>query len=74
MPARVDAAPPQAPDLLDTEPAARYLGVKGHTLEIWRVTGRYGLPFIKVGRRVKYRRTDLDRFLTANTVGSAAAE
>jgi excisionase family DNA binding protein len=69
MPAELNTAP-IAPELLDTDPAAEYLGVKGHTLEVWRTSGRYGLPFIKVGRRVKYRRADLDRFLTARTVGA----
>ena len=69
MPAQVMMAP-SAPELLDTEPAANYLGLKGHTLEVWRVTGRYGLPYVRVGRRVKYKRSDLDRFLAARTVGA----
>ena len=43
-------------ELLDNGPAADYLGVEEHTLEIWRSTGRYRIPYIKVGRRVKYRR------------------
>ena len=55
-------------DLLDTEPAAAHLGIKPHTIEVWRVSGRYSLPFIKVGRRVKYRLADLERFLDARTV------
>ena len=63
-----------APELLDTEPAANYLGIKGHTLEVWRCCGRYGLPFVRVGRRVKYRRADLDRFLESRTVGGASPE
>ncbi len=62
-----------APELLDTDPAANYLGIKPHTLEVWRTSGRYGLPFVKVGRRVKYRRTDLDHFLDARTVGTLDA-
>lgn len=73
MPAKVDVVFSAAPELFDTEPAANYLGIKGHTLEVWRTTGRYGLPFVRVGRRVKYRRADLDRFLESRTVGAAAA-
>jgi excisionase family DNA binding protein len=65
---------PIASELLDTGPAAEYLGIRGHTLEVWRTSGRYGLPFVKVGRRVKYRRADLDRFLAARTVGTFEAE
>ena len=61
--------PAARPELLDTEPAADYLGVKRHTLEVWRVTGRYNLPFVRVGRRVKYRRDHLDAFLAKRTVG-----
>jgi excisionase family DNA binding protein len=72
MPAEANTAP-IAPELLDTGPAAEYLGIRGHTLEVWRTSGRYGLPFVKVGRRVKYRRTDLDRFLDARTVGTLDA-
>ena len=56
------------PELYDTGPAADYLGIKPHTLEVWRASGRYALPFVRVGRRIKYRRSDLDRFLEQNTV------
>jgi len=50
-----------------TESAATLLGVKAATLAIWRSTGRYELPFIKVGRSVKYRQTDLEKFLNQRT-------
>jgi excisionase family DNA binding protein len=69
MSARLRALVSAPPELLDTELAADYLGIKRHTLEVWRVTGRYNLSFVRVGRRVKYRRTDLDRFLAERTVG-----
>jgi excisionase family DNA binding protein len=61
------------PELLDTESAAEYLGLKGHTLEVWRSTGRYDLPFVRLGRRIKYRRADLDAFLERCTVNTAEA-
>lgn len=54
-------------ELLSTAQAASYLGVTPHTLEVWRCVGRYGLPFIKIGRLVRYRKTDLDAFLTSQT-------
>jgi hypothetical protein len=54
--------------LLDTQPAADYIGVKPHTLEVWRCTGRYGLPFLRVGGRIKYRVSDLDAWLASRTV------
>lgn len=64
---------PQAvsrPELLSRPDAADYVGVKPQTLAVWASTGRYGLRFIKVGRLVKYRREDLDRFLAERTVTS----
>jgi excisionase family DNA binding protein len=64
---------PAWPELLDVEQAAVYIGLQKHTLDVWRSSGRYGLPFIKVGRRVKYRRQDLDHFLEQRTVGALAA-
>ena len=54
--------------LLDRGPAAEYLGVKKQTLAAWALTGRYSLPYIRVGRCVKYRVSDLDAFLAARTV------
>lgn len=58
------------PPLLTRKQAAQYLGLKVDTLHNWASTGRYNLPFIKVGRLCKYRKTDLDAFLEQRTVGS----
>lgn len=49
--------------------AADYIGVTPGTLEVWRCTKRYNIPFIKVGRLVKYRKSALDAFLESRTVG-----
>ncbi len=51
------------PDLLTRKEAASYMGVAEQTLAVWKSTGRYNLPVVKVGRLVRYRRRDLDRFL-----------
>ena len=56
--------------LLSREEAAAYLGLKPQTLAAWAVTGRYGLPMIRVGRSVRYRLADLERWLAARTVGA----
>lgn len=62
-----------AQDSLRTEDeSAQFLGVKPTTLQIWRSTKRYPLPYIKVGRLVRYRQSALDAFLTARTQGEAA--
>ena len=49
--------------LVDDKEAAAILDVSPGTLGVWRSTGRYNLPFIKVGRNVRYRRADLDAWL-----------
>ena len=54
-------------ELLSRREAAEYLGVAEKTLAIWKVTGRQALPVVKVGRLAKYRRSDLDRFLSSST-------
>jgi hypothetical protein len=56
----------------ETPAAARYLGgIAPRTLEAWRVNGG-GPRFIKVGRRVVYRRRDLDAWLTARERSSTS--
>jgi len=59
-------------DLLSREEAAAYLDLKPQTLACWASTRRYNLRFVKVGRNVRYRKADLDRFIEARTVGAAA--
>lgn len=49
--------------LMTPRDAAVYLGVKINTLAVWRMTNRYGLPFIKLGKVVRYRKADLDIWL-----------
>ncbi len=53
------------PKLLDEKQAAEHLTVSPGTLSVWRSTGRYALPFLKIGRNVRYRLDDLDRWLEA---------
>jgi len=58
---------PEIPDnLFSPKAAARFLGVTDHTLAVWRCTKRYALPYVKVGRLVKYRREDLECFIQQN--------
>jgi excisionase family DNA binding protein len=55
--------------LLSTPEAAAYLGVTEGTISVWRCTRRYPIPYIKIGRLVKYRKSALDAFLAKRTVG-----
>jgi hypothetical protein len=53
--------------LLNNSEAAAYIGVTEGTMMTWRCTGAYQIPFIKVGRLVRYRLTDLNNFLDSRT-------
>jgi len=65
----------QSTDPLLTPPeAAAYIGVSENTLSVWRCVGRYAIPFIKVGRLVRYRVSDLDAWLESRTHTSGATE
>ena len=63
--------PPLHGRLYDERAAAAYLGVSPGTLSVWRCVRRYPLAYVKVGRSVKYRLVDLDRFIAERTVGAA---
>lgn len=52
-------------DLLDDHAAAAMLDVSPGTLSVWRSTGRYALPYLKIGRKVRYRRADLEAWLAS---------
>lgn len=66
--ASVDAEQQQADDkLLSRKEAAQYLDVAPQTLACWWTNKRYSLPLIKIGRHVKYRKSDLDAFIARNT-------
>jgi excisionase family DNA binding protein len=58
-------------ELKDEKAAAQYLQVSPGTLQVWRSTRRYPLPFVKIGRNVRYRLADLQAFLQSRTVGGA---
>jgi excisionase family DNA binding protein len=50
-------------DLLTVPEAACYLRVKPSTVRKWKFQGRFPAGFL--GRRVVFRRADLDRFIEA---------
>jgi excisionase family DNA binding protein len=59
----MSAQPAASENLLyDTDEAAQLLKSKPRTLERWRTYGN-GPKFVKLGRRVRYRRAALDAFL-----------
>lgn len=52
--------------LTDLE-ACEYLRIRNRQLYAWRIQGL--IPFIRIGRALRYRQSDLDRALDALTVG-----
>lgn len=60
-------------DMLTENQAAEMIGLQPGTLTNWRSRGVYGLPFVKVGRLVRYRRSDVEKWLASRT-GTSVAE
>jgi predicted site-specific integrase-resolvase len=54
--------------LLNTEEVAEMLGIASHTLAVWRSEGRTDLPYIKIGRSVRYEMRDILAYLDAQRV------
>jgi excisionase family DNA binding protein len=50
-------------DLLTCQQAAELLQVRENTLARWRLTNRYPLPYLRVGRMIRYRAEDVTAFL-----------
>jgi excisionase family DNA binding protein len=57
--------------LLTEKEAADYLQQKVKTLQSRRVAGG-GVPFVKIGRSVRYRVSDIENYLTKNLCTSTA--
>ena len=55
------------PEFLDTRQVAELLGISEIKLKKDRAAGK-GLPFAKLGGRVLYRRTEIERYLELVTV------
>lgn len=55
--------------LLSRDEAAKYLGISAGTLNVWASTKRYSLPYLRVGRCARYRRSDLDAWLASRAAG-----
>lgn len=59
-------------NLLTDAQVAQMLGVSTKTLATWRSTGRYALPFLRIGARIRYRRQDVLAWLESRRIGAAA--
>jgi len=54
--------------LTDTAGASQLLSIPEGTLVKWRSTGENNIPFIRIGRGIKYRTTDLKAYVENHTV------
>ena len=70
----VQSHPPFRTEQLSREEAASYLGVSARTLAVWKSTGRYNLPCVRIGRLAKYRKADLDDFIARHITGAECAQ
>ncbi|CAN5462011.1 hypothetical protein BH11PLA2_BH11PLA2_51640 [soil metagenome] len=60
--------------LVNEDEAGAYLGgLKGQTLAIWRMNGK-GPRYLKIGRLVKYRISDLEAWLESRARGGVTLE
>lgn len=59
--------------MVRTEQAAEILDVKKSTLEAWRCRGG-GPPFIKYGRAIRYRESDLQEFIESRVRRNTSEE
>ncbi len=57
------------PGDVSPEIAGKFLSTAPRTLSIWRCTGRYNLPYLKMGRMARYRVTDLVKFKASRMRG-----
>ena len=66
-----------ASELLMTNEAARFLGIKPATLRVWRMSGK-GPAFVRIGEgqwaRAAYRRGDLEAWIASRVFRSTADE
>lgn len=58
--------------LLTDDEAAALLKLQPATLAAWRLRGHPALPFVRVGRCVRYRRRDVLAFIERHLAGTEA--
>lgn len=66
------AAPSFADDRIGHDEAARIIGLQASSLELKDVRTRLNIPHYKIGRRVFYRRSELERWVSTRAVARAA--
>ena len=60
--------PPPPPQLLNDRQLCEWLNVSKRNLYCWRMAGL--IPYIKIGRAVRFRIADVERVLSTLTIGT----
>lgn len=60
-------------ELLTRKKTAQLMKLSEHTLAVWSCSGRYDLPYIKIGTSVRYRVADINAWLEARSEQSHPA-
>lgn len=61
-----DAREGPAAEFLTPGQVSRLLQIPVSTPAVWRSTGRVQLVYVKIGRAVRYRRSDVDVLIASN--------
>ncbi len=57
-------------ELLNSRQAANYLGISVRTLEKWRFSKSQDLPYLKLGRTVRYSLSDLEKWALSRRINT----
>ncbi|MGC2120532.1 MAG: helix-turn-helix domain-containing protein, partial [Candidatus Acidiferrales bacterium] len=60
--------------LISPDECAKILGTTEGVLAVWRSTGRYPLPYVRVGRKIRYKLSAVEDFIEQRTVGGTVEE
>ena len=60
--------------LLPPKTTANRLGVEETTLATWRSKKLYPLPYVQVGRLIRYRQSDVENFIRQRTRSGVPGE
>jgi predicted DNA-binding transcriptional regulator AlpA len=58
---------PPANDLITAHEVSEMTGLAVQTLSVWRLHGRYRLPYKKIGRLIRYSRRDVEAWIESRT-------
>ena len=61
-------------NLLSPQAVAELIGVRVETLATWRSTHRQGLPYIRIGRKIRYAEQAVLAWLASRTVDDGAGK